>query len=237
MCFQVVVLVGCLVICQQLAAVQAVPYPFASPEKSCTLVRSPTKQGECFNEPECNDVCNNINEQKCSTVDRQQCTTVNEQQCQTVNHQQCSTVQERQCNTVNEPQCSTVNKQQCNTVNERQCSTVNEQQCATVNKQQCTTVNEQQCNTVQEQQCEIQFLYSFIKLSIAVMDDFVTLVRFIENKIMILLMPMLKLPKNLVERLIQTFVSWPVCRDLNAASSISLTPFNILLNILRKLYI
>jgi hypothetical protein len=80
------------------------------------------------------------------------------------------------------------------------------------------------------------FLYSFIKLSIAVIDDFVTLIRFIENKIMILLMLKLKLLKNLVERLIQTFVSRPVCRDLNAASSISLTPFNILLNILRKLY-
>ena len=64
------------------------------------------------------------------------------------------------------------------------------------------------------------FLYSFIKLSIAVIDDFVTLIRFIENKIMILLMLKLKLLKNLVERLIQTFVSWPVCRDLNAASSI-----------------
>ena len=86
----------------------AVPFPFASPAKSCNLVRSATKTGAmCFLEPEC--------EQKCSTTYEQQCSTQQEQQCSTVSEQQCATVREQQCNTVNEQQCNTVKEQKCST--------------------------------------------------------------------------------------------------------------------------
>merc|ERR1711962_1163537 len=131
-----VAVVSCLVllVLEQQPTV-AVPHPFARPAKNCQLVRSTTDRGECFLEPECNQVCKTVNEQQCSTVNKQQCSTVNERKCNTVN--------ERKCNTVNEQKCSTVNEQQCSTVNEQQCSTVNEQQYSTVNEQQ----QEQQCST------------------------------------------------------------------------------------------
>ena len=64
-----------------------VPHPFAAPDKNCQLVRSQTNLGQCFNEPECNQVCNTEYEQQCRAVPRQQCDTVNEQQCNTVNKQ------------------------------------------------------------------------------------------------------------------------------------------------------
>ena len=82
--FQVIV-VGCLL--AQLAA--GVPYPFASPAKNCQLQRSTTDRGDCFLEPECNQVCKTEYDQQCSTNYRQQCNTVNEQQCNTVNKQGC----------------------------------------------------------------------------------------------------------------------------------------------------
>ena len=84
--------------------------------KQCTLIRSPTDTGLCFLEPECNTVCNTVNEQQCRTENRQQCSTVNEQQCSIEQREQCSNVPEERCQVVNEQQCNTVNRQQCDQV-------------------------------------------------------------------------------------------------------------------------
>jgi hypothetical protein len=72
--------------------------------------------GLCFLEPECNKVCNTVNEQQCRTENRQQCSTVNEQQCSIEQRKQCSNVPEERCQVVNEQQCNTVNRQQCDQV-------------------------------------------------------------------------------------------------------------------------
>ena len=100
---QVLILTVCF-----LTSSLAVPFPFASPSKSCNLVRSPTKTSAmCFSEPEC--------EQKCSTTYKQQCSTQQERKCSTVSEQQCATVREQRYNTLNEQKCNTVNEQKCNT--------------------------------------------------------------------------------------------------------------------------
>ena len=87
--------------------------------KECTLVRSPTDTGQCFLEPECNQVCNTTNEQQCTTENRQECNTVNEQKCTTEQKQQCTNVPEQKCSNVNEQQCKTVNREECTQVSTR----------------------------------------------------------------------------------------------------------------------
>ena len=56
----------------------------AIPRKDCTLVRSRTNTGQCFNEPECNEECQTVNEQECSMVNKEKCSMTYEQQCSTV---------------------------------------------------------------------------------------------------------------------------------------------------------
>ena len=87
------------------------------PGKDCTLVRSPTDTGKCFLEPECNEVCNTVNDQECKTENRRKCNTVNEQQCRTEQKQECTNVPEEKCSTVTDQECETVNKQKCSQVN------------------------------------------------------------------------------------------------------------------------
>merc|ERR1711936_1225870 len=91
----------------------------AVPRKNCQLVRSSTQRGQCFSEPECEDVCRTVQERQCQTTSQQECSTVNEQKCETVNENQCSTVSEPQCRTVNEQQCNTVSRQKCSTIQEQ----------------------------------------------------------------------------------------------------------------------
>ena len=43
----------------------------AVPAKNCQLVRSSTQQGQCFSEPECQDVCQTVQEKQCSTTTEQ----------------------------------------------------------------------------------------------------------------------------------------------------------------------
>merc|ERR1712038_231948 len=114
-----------LIVTLLLASVLAVP------RKDCTLIRSSTNLGQCFSEPECEDVCSTVQERQCQTTSQQECNTVNEQKCETVNDNQCSTVSEQKCSTVNEQQCSTVMRQKCSTRQEQECSTVMKQQCST----------------------------------------------------------------------------------------------------------
>ena len=75
------------------------------------MVRSKTDSGQCFNEPECNEVCTTENEKQCETTDRQQCTTVSEEVCATEYREKCDTINEEKCDLVNEMKCETINKQ------------------------------------------------------------------------------------------------------------------------------
>ena len=93
------------------------PY-FSTYDYDCfsPLIHRFLNTGLCFLEPECNTVCNTVNEQQCRTENRQQCSTVNEQQCSIEQREQCSNVPEERCQVVNEQQCKTVNRQQCKQV-------------------------------------------------------------------------------------------------------------------------
>ena len=86
------------------------------PGKDCTLVRSPTNTGQCFLEPECNQVCDIVNDQECMLMNRTQCNTVNEQRCKTEQRQECSNVPEQKCSTVTDQECAIVNKQECSQI-------------------------------------------------------------------------------------------------------------------------
>ena len=55
--------------------------------KSCELVRSDKKTGDCFSEPECMEKCGRVKGENCRVEQEKQCKFVNKKQCKVVQEQ------------------------------------------------------------------------------------------------------------------------------------------------------
>ena len=55
--------------------------------KSCELVRSDKKTGDCFSEPECMEKCGKVKGENCKIQQEKQCKSVNKKQCKVVQEQ------------------------------------------------------------------------------------------------------------------------------------------------------
>ena len=79
-------------------------------QDDCQLLKVAAEDREnnrCFNEPECEDVCQTVDTQVCTTIHRKECSPVTKEHCTVSSSPVCSTVYEEVCETVREPACST----------------------------------------------------------------------------------------------------------------------------------
>ena len=79
-------------------------------QAGCQLVKvapEDRQDSRCFNEPECEDVCQIVDTQVCTIIHRKECNPVTKEHCTKSDQPVCSTVYEELCESVSQPECTT----------------------------------------------------------------------------------------------------------------------------------
>ena len=79
-------------------------------QDGCQLVKvaaEDRQNSRCFNEPECEDVCDMVDTEVCSIIHRKECSPVTKQHCTTSDSPVCTTVYEEVCSTSPRQECHT----------------------------------------------------------------------------------------------------------------------------------
>merc|ERR1712212_804191 len=93
---------------------------------------------QCFNEPECHDVCGPVESKVCTTIHRQECKQVPKEHCSTVQEEKCATTYKQECHPVSHEECHPEYEDHCHDVPEQKCYTAHEDVCSTVQERACT---------------------------------------------------------------------------------------------------
>ena len=84
--------------------------PAGPGQDGCQLKKVAAEDREnnrCFNEPECESVCQTVDTQVCTIIHRKECSPVTKQHCTTSSAPVCTAVYEEVCEEATEPACST----------------------------------------------------------------------------------------------------------------------------------